>query len=217
MKFSSILYAAFGLSTFVAALPAPAPAPVSDTGLELVKKLDLVERDPVAALTERNGTPDLVADVQLCIDAVVAINKNYAGQKPYTSGLIKAWALEIVVKIKLLIAVISAYPEDCVYPAINICVSIFVKLFVAIFVQLKVFIDVGGLIGALLLTVDLLLAILLGLVADLLNICVSLCLLIEVKIKVGICAQIINACGGLIDGLYLGVLIKLCLKAGIAL
>lgn len=215
MKFSSILFAAFGLSTFTAALPAPVPAP--DAGLTLSEKHNLIEREAATSLAERAVVVDLVADVQVCIDAVIVINKKYAGKKPYSSSTVKAWAVEIVAQIKLLIGVISAYPEDCEYPSIDLCIAIFVKLFVAIFVQLKVFIDVGGLIGAILLTVNLLLAILLGLVADLLNIIVSLCVLIEVKIKVGICAQIINGCGGLIDGLYLGVLIKLLVKAGISL
>jgi len=214
MKFSSILFAAFSLSTFVAALPAPVPQ--ADNGVGLLEKRDLIERE-AAALEVRTGNPDLVADVQVCIDAIVVINNKYAGNKPYTSGVCRSWAAEIVVQIKLLIAVISAYPANCQYPSIDVCVNIFVKLLVCIFVQLKVFIDVGGLIGALLLTVDLLLAFLLGLVGELLNIIVSLCLLIEVKIKVGICAQIINSCGGLISGLYLSVLIKLLVKAGIAL
>jgi len=213
MKFSNILFAVVGLSTFAAALPAPVP--LADTGLELLEKRELIEREATASLTERNVPVDFCGDVQVCIDAIVIINGKYSAKKPYTRSLCKDWAVEIVAQIKLLIAVISSYPQDCTYPSIDLCVAIIVKLFTVIFVQLKVFIDVGGLIGILLLTVDLLLIFLTGLVGDLLNIIVSLCILLEAKIKVGICAQIISGCGGLIDGLYLGVLIKLLLKVGI--
>lgn len=215
MKFSNILFAVFGLSTFVAALPAPVPA--ADTGLNLLEKRDLIEREPVASPNGGGVLVDLVADVQVCIDAVVVINKKYAPKKPYTRDVIKAWSLEIVAQIKVLIAVISAYPDGCTYPSIDVCVDIFVKLLVAIFVQLKVFIDLGGIITILLLTVDLLLGILLGLVGELLDIVITLLVLIEAKIKVGICGLIIKGCGGLISALYIQVIIKLCLSAGIVL
>jgi len=214
MKFSSIIFAVFGLSSFVSALPAPAAAPQS--GLEVLEKRDIIAREAVPDLIERDITVDLVADVQVCIDAVVAINKKYSGGK-YTSGTCQAWAVEVVAQIKVLISVIAAYPAGCTYPSIDVCVSIFVKLLVTIFVQLKLFVEVGGLIGTLLLTVDLLLTLLLGLVGDLLNICVSLCVLIEAKIQVGICAKIISGCGGLIDALYLSAFVKLLVKAGLVI
>ncbi|KAF3921097.1 hypothetical protein AA313_de0208101 [Arthrobotrys entomopaga] len=215
MKFSNVLVAAFGLFTFAAAIPAPAPLASADLGL--LEKRSLMEREPVSAdLTERN-TVDLVADVQVCIDAVVEINNKYNTKKSYTSGSCKAWAVEVIAKIQVLIDVITAYPKDCTFPSIDICVDIFVKLIVCIFAQLKLFCDVGGLIGTLLLTVDLLLAFLLGLVGDLLNIVVSLCVLIEAKIKVGICGLIFTGCQGLLSGLYISVLIKLCAQVGIAL
>ncbi|KAK6525246.1 hypothetical protein TWF694_005392 [Orbilia ellipsospora] len=216
MKFSNILAATFGLFTFAAALPAPAA--LGDTGLDVLEKRSLIERAPASFdLTERGATVDLVADVQVCIDAVVEINKKYTAKKSYTSGSCKAWAVEVIAKIQILIDVITAYPKDCTYPSIDVCVNIFVQLFVCIFVQLKVFLDVGGLIAGLLLTVDLLLAFLLGLVGDLLNIIVSLCLLIEVKIKVGICGLILSGCQGLLSGLYINVLVKLLVQAGISL
>jgi len=81
MKFSSILFAAFSLSTFAAALPAPAAAPVDALNL----KADLIERDALPALQERAVFVDVKADVQVCIDAVVAINKKYAGKKASSS------------------------------------------------------------------------------------------------------------------------------------
>jgi len=216
MKFNSIVYAIFGLSAIASALPAPVAAPVAD--LDVLEKRDMIVREAATDLTQRTVVVDLVADVQVCIDAIVEINTAYSKKKPYTRGTCQSWAAEVVAKIQILISVISAYPAGCSYPSIDICVSIFVKLFVTIFVQLKVFIDVvGGLIGTILLTVDLLLTVLLGLVGDLLNILVSLCLLIEVKIQVGICAKIISGCVGLVNILYLQAFIQLCLKAGLAI
>ncbi|KAK6513412.1 hypothetical protein TWF281_005038 [Arthrobotrys megalospora] len=215
MKFGSILLATFGLSALVAALPAPVP--VASTNLDLLEKRELLERDPASDLEKRGGCANLVADVQACIDAVVAINNKYAARKPYTRSTCQSWATEVVAKINVLIAVITAYPAGCTFPSINVCVGIFVKLFVAIFVQLKVFIDVGGLLGGILLTVELLLSLLLGVCGNLLHVIVSLCVLIEAKIKVGICGLIINNCGGLISGIYLQVLIQLLLQAGISL
>ncbi|KAK6332570.1 hypothetical protein TWF730_004230 [Orbilia blumenaviensis] len=214
MKFSNILLAAFGFSTFAAAFPAPVPAP--DTSLNVFEKRELLERDPAGDLVERTGCANLIADVQVCIDAVVAINSKYTAKKTYTRGSCQSWAAEVVAKIKVLIAVITAYPSGCSYPPINDCVGIFVKLIVTIFVQLKVFIDLGGLLGILLLTVDLLLSLLLGLCGDLLHIVVTLLVLIEVKIKVGICALILKGCGGLLPVIWVQVLIKLCLQVGIS-
>jgi len=211
MKFTSILVAAFGLSTFAAALPAPV---ASDSGLEILKERDLVERAAVPEIAERAVAVNVVADVQVCIDAVVAINKKYNGKK-VTTAVVKAWSAEVVVQIQLLIDVISKYPSGLVVANIDVCVNIFIQLFVAIFVQLKLFVSLSGLLGALLLTVDLLLTLLLSVVADLLNILVKLCLLIEVKIKVGICAQIFVGLKGLVDILYLQAFVKLLVKAGL--
>jgi len=207
MKFSSVLAAVFGLSAFAAALPAPV---ASDSGFALA------ERAAVPAIAERTVAVNLVADVQVCINAVVAINKKYSAKKT-TMASVQAWSAEVVVQIKALIAVISAYPAGCTYPSIDICVNIFVQLFVAIFVQLKVFLGLLGLVASLLLTVDVLLQILLGVVGDLLNILVQLCLLIEVKIKVGITAQICVALKGLVDLLYLQAFVELLVKAGLSI
>jgi hypothetical protein len=217
MKFSNILFAVFGLSTFVAALPAPVP--VADANLDLLEKRDLVAREPLGALEERTSScSNLEVDVQACIDAVVAINKKYTSAGSYTKSSCQSWAAEVIVEVKALITVISSYPSGCSFPPINVCVDIFVKLLVCIFVQLKLFIDIsGGLLGIILLTVDLLLSILLGYCGDLLKIVVSLLVLIEAKIKVGICALIIKGCGGLIVDIYIQVLVKLCLQVGLVL
>ncbi|KAK6535368.1 hypothetical protein TWF694_001829 [Orbilia ellipsospora] len=209
MRFFSVLYAFLSLTTLVSSLPAPSPAS------DLMVKSDLVERQPDSLAPVERGVVDLVADVQVCIDACIAINQKYAARKSYTRSACQSWSTEIIAKIQILIETISAYPDNCTYPSIDVCVSIFIKLFVCIFVQLKAFIDLGGLIFGLLSTVEILLGCLLGLVGDLLNIIISLCLLIEVKIKVGICASIISGCGGLIGSLYISVLVKLLANVGI--
>jgi len=208
MLFSSIIYAAFGLTTLVSALPAAAP----------VARSDIVARDTLPEtlpeLAPRTVSVDVQADVQVCIDAVVAINTKYAKQK-YSSSVFSQWQIEVIAQIKLLINVISAYPSGCSYPSIDICVNVFVKLFVAIFVQLKLFINLQGLLVTLLLTVDVLLSVLLGSCGDLLNILVSLYVLIEAKIYVGITAKITVALKALVDVLYLQAFVKLCVKAGL--
>ncbi|KAF3908053.1 hypothetical protein ABW21_db0203455 [Orbilia brochopaga] len=216
MKFSSIIYAVFGLSSLVSALPAPAP--IAAPGLDVLEKRSLIEREPLPVPHNNGGsggqTVDIVADVQICIDAVVKINKKYAGKR-YTTSSCQSWAVEIVAQIKILISVISAYPAGCVFPAKDVCVAIFVKLFLAIFVQLKCFCDsIGGLLGLVLVTVDLLLACLIGLVDDLLDCIVSLCILIEAKIFVGIVGSILGGCGSLPT--YCGVIVKLCIQAGLS-
>lgn len=216
MKFSSIILAVFGASSIVSALPAPVAAP--QTGVETFEKRDIIAREAVPALQERTVTVDVVADVQVCIDAVVEINDKYNAKKSYKKADLQAWSVEVVAQIKLLIAVITAYPAGCTYPSIDVCVDIFVKLFTTIFVQLKLFLNLGGLIATLLLTVDLLLSILLGLVADLLNILVSLLVLIEAKIVVGISAKICVALYALVDiQLYVEAFVQLCVKAGLAI
>jgi len=213
MKFTSILFAAFGLSTFVAALPAPAP----EAGLEISEKRWLAEREAVPALEERGQVCAIDIDVNACITAIVAINKKYSAVKPCTSDVIKSWSAAVVAEIKILIKAISACPAGCTFPDIDVCVKVFVNLLVCIFVQLKIFVGLAGLILTLLLTVDILLSILLGCAGDLLHILVQLFLLIEVKIKVGICELIIKGCLGLVDYLYLSVLVKLCVAAGLSL
>ncbi|RVD81595.1 uncharacterized protein DFL_009452 [Arthrobotrys flagrans] len=212
MKFSNIILAVFGFSTIAAAIPAPIPA---TDKTPLLKARELTKKDPAEPLTKRGTCANLVADVQVYIDAVTAINNKYAAQKPYTRTTSQNWAGEVAIKIKALIAVITAYPAGCAFPPVNDCVDVFVKLIVTIFVQLEVFVNFGGLLGVILLAVDLLLWLLLGLCGDLLNVVVALLVLIEVKIQVGICGLIVQSCGGLIDSLYLQALVQLLIQAGL--
>jgi len=212
MKFSNILLAVFGLSTFVTALPAPVP--VSGGNLDLLEKRELIEREPVGALEQRGTCPDIRVDVNVAIDAVHSLNKKYNGQGSYTKSSCRSWSLDVVAVIKILIGKIKAYPSGCSYPPVDVCVALFVKLLVAIFVQLKVFVDLGGLLGAILLLVDLVLQILLGFCGELLYIIIDLLVLISVKIKIDI-ALIIKGCVGLIADIYIKVLLKLLVNVGI--
>ncbi|KAJ6256466.1 hypothetical protein Dda_8328 [Drechslerella dactyloides] len=217
MKFSSILFAVVGLCGLVSALPAPVPLAAADASLQLLEKRDLIEREPAPVPNNGGGVVSLVADVQVCIDAVIAINAKYVNL-PRTSSNCKAWAAEIVVKIKILISVIKSYPENCVFPQIDVCVNIFIKLIVCIFVQLNLFCNgLGGLLASLLATVTGLLGLVCGLVPELIDCILDLCILIEARIKIGICGLILNGCGGLLSGLWINVIIKLCLQVGIAL
>lgn len=216
MKFSNILCAVFGLSAFVAALPAPVP--VADTNLDLLEKRELIEREPLGALEPRGGTcRDLVIEVKACIDGVKKANEKYNAQGVFNKDSCHNWSIEIVALLKLLVDVIISWPSGCPFPPIDVCVNIFVDLFVVIFVQLKVFVNLGGLLGILLLTVNLLLNLLLGVCGDLITVFVQLCLLIEAKIKVGICALIIKGCGGLLPPIWINLIISLCARVGIVI
>ncbi|KAK6339258.1 hypothetical protein TWF718_008680 [Orbilia javanica] len=220
MKFSTILLTIFGFNALTAlAIPAPIPAAAPAAApAALLKKSESPQSNGIEPLTKRGDNyVDLVADVQVCIDAVVDINSKYAAQKPYTRTACQNWAGEVVIKIKALIEVISAYPSGCTFPPIDDCVNVFVQLVVTVFVQLQVFVDVGGLLGIILLTVDLLLSLLLGLCGDLLNVVISLCILIESRVQAGICGLIIQGCGGSLDSVYIQVIVQVLVQAGISL
>ncbi|KAK6514301.1 hypothetical protein TWF506_008697 [Arthrobotrys conoides] len=214
MKFTNIILVVF---SFIITIATAIPAPIHETSINPLKNRELLKPTTQDSLIKRTSCPNLISDVQICIDAVVAINKKYSSQKPYTRNTCKSWAAEVVISLKALISVITAYPSGCTFPPINICVDIFVKLLVTIFIQLEVFISVGGLLGLIILTVEVLLSLLLGLCGDLLEVIVTLCVLIEAKIQVGICGLIIQGCSGLIDSLYLQVLVKLLIQAGISI
>ncbi|EGX50703.1 hypothetical protein AOL_s00075g129 [Orbilia oligospora ATCC 24927] len=218
MKLTNIILTLFSFITIAAAIPAPIPA--TSTNPHLLQPRELTKPEAQGSLTKRgNSCPNLILDVQVCIDAIIAINNKYSARKPYTKAACRSWAGEVIIKLKALITVITAYPSRCrsTFPPINVCASIFVKLLVTIFVQLEVFVNVGGLLGIVILNIDLLLALLLGLCGDMLNVIVTLCVLIEAKIKVGICGLIIQGCGGLVHGLYLQVLIKLLVQVGLSI
>ncbi|KAF3182424.1 hypothetical protein TWF788_006328 [Orbilia oligospora] len=217
MKLINIILTLFSFITIAAAIPAPIPA--TSTNPHLLQPRELTKPNAQGSLAERgNSCPNLILDVQVCIDAIIAINNKYSARKPYTKTTCQNWAGEVIIKLKALITVITAYPSGCrsTLPPINVCAAIFVKLLVTIFVQLEVFVNVGGL-RIISLNIDLLLALLLGLCGDLLNVIVTLCVLIEAKIKVGICGLIIQGCGGLIRSLYIQVLIKLLVQVGLSI
>ncbi|KAF3937989.1 hypothetical protein ABW19_dt0206385 [Dactylella cylindrospora] len=219
MKFSSILFAAFGVFSVVSALPAPVAE--ADMGVSLPEKRALVEREPVSDLEERSKhgkQVKLVEDVTVIIEAIVVINEKWSKKRRHNNGksCAKSWAAEVVAQIKILITIISGYPENCKYPSTKACVEIFVKLFITIFIQLKSFCEgSGGLLGGLVVNVNIIVSILISVVGDLCQHIITLCVLIEIKIKVGLCQKIVSGCGGLLSTVYIKVFIQLLIKAGI--